>query len=117
MSNFNYYPLVWMLTSARSFRKTEAIQKGELRFMLNNYKITYKDLLNQSRNPNMNLGRTRSLGIRSRYGGYIFFLLFITAPRFGVVILSNRSLSFLILLLLKFLFFLSETFQMVSNCL
>ena len=55
LSNFNYCFLVWMLTSVTSFRKIEAIQKKELRFMVNNCENTYKDLLNKTGKLNINL--------------------------------------------------------------
>ena len=55
LSNFNYCPLVWMLTNAKSVHKIEAIQKRALRFMLNDYESSCKDLLQKSGNPSMNL--------------------------------------------------------------
>ena len=39
-----------MLTNAKSVHKIEAIQKRALRFMLNDYESSYKDLLKKSRN-------------------------------------------------------------------
>ena len=63
LSNFNYCPLVWMLTSTKSLHKMEAIQKRVLRFMLNDYESSYEDLFKKSGNPSMNLRRTRSLCI------------------------------------------------------
>ena len=50
LSNFNYFPLVWMLTNAKSVHKIEAIQKRALRFMLNDYESSYEDLLKKSGN-------------------------------------------------------------------
>ena len=44
LSNFNYCPLAWMLTDAKSVHKIETIQKRALRFILNDY----KDLLKKS---------------------------------------------------------------------
>ena len=55
LSNFNYCPLVWMLTNAKSIHKIEAIQKRAMRFMLNDYESSYENLLKKSENPNMNL--------------------------------------------------------------
>ena len=63
LSNFNYCPLVWMLTSTKSLHKMEAIQERVLRFMLNDYESSYEDLFKKSGNPSMNLRRTRSLCI------------------------------------------------------
>ena len=39
-----------MLTNAKSVHKIEAIQKRALRFMLNDYESSYKDLLKKSGN-------------------------------------------------------------------
>ena len=36
-SNFNYYPLVWMFSSAKSLNKVESLQKRALRFLYDNY--------------------------------------------------------------------------------
>ena len=52
-----------MLTSTKSFRKIEAIQKKVLRFLINNYESPYKDSMNKTAKPNMSLRRTRSLCI------------------------------------------------------
>ena len=41
-SNFNDYPVVWMLTYRKSIHKIEAIQKRALRFMLNDYERSNK---------------------------------------------------------------------------
>ena len=43
--NFNYCPLVCMLTNTKSVHKIEAIQKITLRFMLNDSESSYEDLL------------------------------------------------------------------------
>ena len=61
--NFNYCPLVWMLANAKSYHKIEAIQKRALCFTLNDYEIFYKDLLERSVKPSINLRRTRTLCI------------------------------------------------------
>ena len=64
LSNFNYCPLIWILTNAKSVRKIEAIQKRALRFMLNDCESSYEDLLKKSGNPSLNLRRTKSLCIK-----------------------------------------------------
>ena len=64
LSNFNYCPLIWILTNAKSVHKTEAIQKRALRFMLNDCESSYEDLLKKSGNPSLNLRRTKSLCIK-----------------------------------------------------
>ena len=49
--------------NAKSVHKIEAIQKMALRFMLNDYRSSFEDLLKKSGNTSMNLRRTRSLCI------------------------------------------------------
>ena len=63
MSNFNYCFLVWNFSSAQSLNKIENLQKRALCFLLNDYGSTYEDLLEESRYPNMNLRRQRTLCI------------------------------------------------------
>ena len=53
LSNFNEWPLVWMLKIAKSLREIEATQERPLYFMIKNYGSTYKDLLNKAGNPNI----------------------------------------------------------------
>ena len=45
MANFNYCPLVWMFSSASSLKKIENLQKRALRFLHNDYEISYEELL------------------------------------------------------------------------
>ena len=48
MANFNYCPLVWMFPSVSSLKKIENLQKRALRFIDNNYEISYEELLLKS---------------------------------------------------------------------
>ena len=45
LSNFNYCPLVWMLSSVKSLNKIENLQKRALRFMLSDYESSYTEIL------------------------------------------------------------------------
>ena len=54
MSNFNYCSPVRNFSSAQSLSKIENLQKRALRFLLNDYDSTCKDL-EKSGYPNMNL--------------------------------------------------------------
>ena len=47
MSNFNYFPIVWMFTCKKSLDRIENIQKRVLRFVLDDYESIYHDLLIQ----------------------------------------------------------------------
>ena len=54
-SIFNYYRLVWMFSHKKSLNKIESLQKQALRFFLNNYENSHEQLLEKSRESNMNL--------------------------------------------------------------
>ena len=61
MLNFNYCPLVWMFSNATSLKKTENLQKRVLRFLYNNYQLTYEELLDKANSSTMNVKRLRLL--------------------------------------------------------
>ena len=63
MANFNYCPLVWMFLSASSLKKIEKLQKRTLRFLYNDYEISYEDFLLKSGRATMNVNRLRILCI------------------------------------------------------
>ena len=61
MSNFSYCPLVWMFSTAASLKKIENLQKRALRFLYNNYQLTYEELLDKANSLTMNVKRLRFL--------------------------------------------------------
>ena len=61
MLNFNYCPLVWMFSNATSLKKIENLQKRALRFLYNNYQLTYEELLDKANSSTMNVKRLRFL--------------------------------------------------------
>ena len=61
MSNFNYCPLVWMFSNATSLKKIENLQKRALRFLYNNYQLTYEELLDKANSSKMNVKGLRFL--------------------------------------------------------
>ena len=63
LSNFNYCPLVWMFSSSKSLNKIESIHKRALRFLYNDYRTSYEDLLKKADKVTMNVVRTRILCI------------------------------------------------------
>ena len=63
MSNFNYFPIAWMLTSNKSLDKIKNIQKRALRFVLNDYETSYHDLLIQSEVSGIKIMTLRLLAI------------------------------------------------------
>ena len=60
MANFNYCPLVWMFSSASSLKKIKNLQKRALRFLYNDYDISYEELLLKSDTATMNVNRLRT---------------------------------------------------------
>ena len=61
MANFNYCPLFWMLSNASSPKKIQNLQKRALRFLCNDYEISYEELLSKSSTSSMNVKRLRAL--------------------------------------------------------
>ena len=55
LSNFNYYPLVWFVSSSTPLRKIENLHKRALRFLLNDYVSSYEQLLQKSSKASINL--------------------------------------------------------------
>ena len=62
-SNFNYCPLVWMFSSAKSLNKVESLQKRALRFLYEDYVSSYEELLQKAGKEAMKGNRLRSLCI------------------------------------------------------
>ena len=61
LSNFNYCPLVWTLSSVKSLNKIENLQKRVLRFMPWDYESSYDELLRLSGSCAMNVRLKRNL--------------------------------------------------------
>ena len=57
MSSFNYCALVWMFANATSLKKIENLQKRALRFLYNNYQLSYEELLDKANSSTMNVKR------------------------------------------------------------
>ena len=62
-SNFNYCPLVWMFSSAKSLNKGESLQKTALRFLYEDYVSPYEELLQRAGKETVKANRLRSLRI------------------------------------------------------
>ena len=62
-SSFNYCPLVWMFSSAKSLNKVESLQKRALRFLYEDYVSSYEELLQKAGKETMKVNRSRSLCI------------------------------------------------------
>ena len=84
-SNFNYFPLVWYFSSSKSLQKIERIQERALRFLYNDHKSSYDDLLIRSRKCTMQVARQRTLCIK------IFKTIKNLNPSFMQSIFSSRT--------------------------
>ena len=60
-SNFDYCPLVWFISSAKSLNKVENLQKRALRFLQNDYHSSYETLLHKSGKTTVNVQNLRNL--------------------------------------------------------
>ena len=63
LSNFNSCPLIWSISSAKSLNKVENLQKRVLRFLRNDYRSSYDELLKESGKNTANVSNYRSLCI------------------------------------------------------
>ena len=61
-SNFNYCPLVWMFSSAKSLNKVESLQKRALRFLYEDVS-SYEELLQKAGKKTIKVKRLRSISI------------------------------------------------------
>ena len=61
MANFNFCLLIWMFSSGSSLKEIENLQKRDLRFLYNDYEISYEELLLKSDRATMIVNRLRIL--------------------------------------------------------
>ena len=61
LHNFDYCPLVWFISSAKSLKKVENLQKRALRFLQNEYHSSYETLLHKSWKTTVNVWNLRTL--------------------------------------------------------
>ena len=59
LSNFNYCPLVWFISSSISLRKIKNLHKRALRFLLNDYISSFEQLLQKFSKASVNLRNYR----------------------------------------------------------
>ena len=59
MSNFSYCPLAWMFSNVTSLKKIENLQKRSLRFLYNNYHLSYEELLDKADSSTINVKKLR----------------------------------------------------------
>ena len=87
MANFSYCPLVQIISSAISLKKTENHQKRALRFLYKSYNTSYENLSLKSVFSSMNVKRLRTLCIE------IFKTLNNLNPSFVKEIFSLRQMN------------------------
>ena len=61
LSNFDYCPLVWFISSAKSLKKFENLQKRTLQFLQNDYHSSYETLFHRSGKTTVNVRNLRNL--------------------------------------------------------
>ena len=84
-SNFNYCPLVWSFSSAKSLQKIEKIQERALRFLYTDHLSSYGELLEKSERCTIHVSRLRVLCIE------IFKTLMHLSPSFMSDIFKMKS--------------------------
>ena len=65
LSNFNFCPLSWHFCSEGNTKKIEENQERALRFVYEDYNISYEDLLNRAKLPSLHVRRIRSMAIET----------------------------------------------------
>ncbi len=63
LAHCNYYPMVWHFCGKASTKKIELIQERALRFLLNDQKITYHELLEKSNYTTMLIRRIKTIAM------------------------------------------------------
>ena len=65
LSNFNFCPLSWHFCSMKNTRKIEKVQERALRFVYDDFKSSYDDLLAKAKLPSLYTNRCRTLAIET----------------------------------------------------
>ena len=61
ITNVNYCPLVWMFSSVSPLKKIENLQMRALKFLYNDYELSYEDMLRKSDRATMNVNGLKIL--------------------------------------------------------
>ena len=65
LSNFNYCPLAWHFCSESNSKKLEKIQERALRFVYDDFKSTYEELLYRANIPCLHIKRIRTMAVET----------------------------------------------------
>ena len=60
-SNCNYCPIVWMFSNVKSLNNVESLQKRALRFLYENYVLSYEELLQKAGKETVEVNKLRCL--------------------------------------------------------
>jgi hypothetical protein len=63
MSNFNFCPPIWHFCGEVNTKKVEKIKERALRFIYEDYSITYEELLCKSKIPSLKIRRLRTVAL------------------------------------------------------
>jgi hypothetical protein len=63
LSNFNFCPLVWHFCNKSNTSKLEKIQERALRFIYEDYEITYDEFIEKAKVPSLKVRRMRTMAI------------------------------------------------------
>ena len=65
LSNFNHCPLAWHFCSESNSKKLEKTQERALRFVYDDFKSTYEELLNKAIIPFLHIKRIRTMAVET----------------------------------------------------
>ena len=65
LSNFNYCPLAWHFCSESNSKTLEKIQERALRFVYDDFKSTYRELLNKANIPFLHIKRKTKMAVET----------------------------------------------------
>ncbi|MCU7801455.1 MAG: reverse transcriptase family protein, partial [gamma proteobacterium symbiont of Lucinoma myriamae] len=65
LSCFNYCPLAWHFCSEQNTKKLEKIQERALRFVYEDYDLSYEELLHKANIPTLHVRRLRTMAIET----------------------------------------------------
>ena len=69
ISKFNYCPVVWAFSTAKSLNKIESLQKRALRFLCSSCSISYEGLLEKAGRVKLNVNRLRICVLKYNQNG------------------------------------------------
>ena len=65
LSNFNFCPMAWHFCTESSTKKMEKLQERALRFIYDDYTLSYTELLHKVKMPSLHIRRMRTMAIET----------------------------------------------------